>query len=226
VRGRCTISTMRTILLLLALAPVVAAQSQAALQRFFEGKRVRVKMDMPATHQGVDYHCNKEQPVDFKVYSSRIRQFGAALRNGDEVMVTGVKVKGKNIEFQLGGGGYGTLGDDSGYVSPRSVPKSDREKDLERDIRNERDRERRDRMERELSRVRERRERDERYEREGAERETRIRRQEIAEKRLQAGSRFNIWYPEGYLKETTPTPQDLMKTLGEWVDFGALEESR
>lgn len=217
---------MKILLLALGISPALLAQSEAALQRFFEGKRVRVKMDLPATHQGVDYHYGKERPLDFKSYSARIRQFGAALRNGDEAMVTGVKVKGKNIEFQLDGGGYGVLGDDSGYVSPRSVPKSEREKDLERDIRNERDQDRRRRMERELDRLRDRREREERDEREEAERETRIRQEEIAEKRLRAGSRFNIWYPEGYLKESVPTPQDVMRLLGEWVDFGELETQR
>ncbi len=116
------------------------------------------------------------------------------------------------------------LGDDSGYVSARSVPKSNREKDLERDIKNERDQDRRNRMERELDRLRRDRERDERYEREKAARETEIRQREIADKRLDAGSRFNLWFPEGYLKETVPTPEQLMSWLREWVDFGPLEQ--
>src|SRR5215210_3107327 len=49
-------------------------------------------------------------------------------------MITRIKLKDKLIEFQLGGGGYGTAGDDtdtSAYVA--SVPKSIREKTLERE---------------------------------------------------------------------------------------------
>jgi len=217
---------MKTIAFLLLLAPVLPGQSEAALQRFFEGKRVRVKIDMPATHEGVDYYFGRNQPLDFKGYSTRVRLFGVALRSGDEVMITGVKVKKKNIEFQLGGGGYGVFGDDNGYVVPRGVPKSSREKELERDIERERDSDRRDRMRRELNRLRDRRESEQRYEREEAARQTEIRQREIAQKRLEAGSRFNIWYSESYLKESTPSPRQVMTLLGEWVDFGALEASQ
>jgi hypothetical protein len=217
---------MKTPALLLLLAPMLPAQSESALQRFFEGKRIRVKIDMPATHEGVDYHFGKDQPLDFKGYSNRLRRFGAALRNGDEVMITGVKVKSKNIEFQLGGGGYGVFGDDSGYVSARSVPKSNREKQLEKDISREGDPDRRDRMKDELNRLRDRREREERHEREEAARLTEIKQSEVAQKRLDAGSRFNIWYPESYLKESVPTPEQLMALLSEWLDFGLLADNR
>ncbi len=217
---------MKALCLLLLLAPVLPAQSEAELQRFFEGRRVRVKIDMPASHEGIDCHYGKNPPLDFKSYSTRLRRFGASLRNGDEVMITGIKVKNKNIEFQLGGGGYGVFGDDSGYVSARSVPKSNREKDLEKDIERERDPDRRDRMKRELSRLRDRREREQREERDEAERLTEIKQSEIARKRLDAGSRFNIWYPEGYLKESIPSPQDVMAVLSEWIDFAPLAGSR
>jgi hypothetical protein len=213
---------MKTIAFLLLLAPVLGAQSEGDLRAFFEGKRVRVKIDMPATHEGVDCYFGKRPPLNFKDYSTRVRRFGVALRNGDEVMITSVKVKSKNIEFQLGGGGYGVFGDDSGYVVPRSVPKSNREKDLERDLKNETDPDRRERMQRELSRLRDRRQREEQSERDEAARLTEIKQQEVAQKRLDAGSRFNLWYPERYLKESIPTPRDVMALLGEWVDFGAL----
>lgn len=217
---------MRPLAVLLLLSPALFAQSEGALQRAFEGKRVRVKIDMPATHEGIDCYAGREQPLDFKSYTTRLRRFGAALRDGDEVMVTGVKVKKKNIEFQLGGGGYGVLGDDTGYVSARSVPKTEREKQLERDIRNERDPDRRKHLERELSRIRDRREREEREERDIARRETEANQREIAEKRLQAGSRFNIWFQEGYLKESVPTPEEVMRILSEWVEFPRSIRSR
>ena len=70
-------------------------------------------MDMPATQQGADIYPQRTQALDLNSYSRRIKQFGAALRTGDSVMITKVRVKEKVIEFQLGGGGYGTLGDDT-----------------------------------------------------------------------------------------------------------------
>jgi len=99
----------------IAAAPA-RAQNEYELKRAFEGKFVIVKMDMPATQYGIDLVPGREPAVDFKAYSQRVKQYGIALRAGDRVMVTTIRIKKKNIEFQLGGGGYGTFGDDSGYV--------------------------------------------------------------------------------------------------------------
>jgi len=46
-----------------------------------------------------------------------------------------------------------------------------------------------------------------------------IRQREIEEKRLQAGSRFNLRFPDNYLKENVPTPEDIRAMLREYVDF-------
>jgi hypothetical protein len=213
---------MRLILFFMLVAPFLHAQSESALRSFFEGKRVHLKIDMPATHDGVDCHVGGAPPLDFREYSKRVRQFGIALHNGEEAMITGIKVKDKNIEVQLGGGGYGVFGDDSGNVSARIVPKSKRENQLEKDLRDETDPDRREQMKRELSRLRDRRESENRYEQDEAARATAIRQREIAEKRLNAGSRFNLWYREGELKASVPKPGELMTVLAEWVDFGAL----
>lgn len=67
-----------------------------------------------------------------------------ALRDGDLVRVTTVTLKAKNVEFQLGGGGYGTAGDDSGSVYLPAITKSNRESDLEKQVRNETGSNRRD----------------------------------------------------------------------------------
>lgn len=212
----------RAALALPMMALALHAQDELALRRFFEGKRVRVKIDMPATHEGVDFRYRQDPPLDFKAYSDRLRKFGIALRNGDEVMVTGVKLKSRNVEFQLAGGGYGTLGDDSGYVATPSVPKSSRERQLEKDVKNETDGRRRERLQGELNRIRDQRQREERFQRDEAARLTEIRKAEIEQKRLQAGSRFNLWFPSNYLKEAAPTPAEVMEMLAEWVDFGGL----
>lgn len=199
----------------------LAAQNEEALRRFFEGRNVRVKMDLPATKEGMDVYWRQDPPVHMQTYSQRMRQFGPALRSGDSVAVTAVKVKGKNIEFQLGGGGYGVAGDDTGSVSVPSVPKSNREIELEKQISRESNSDNRDRLKRELARVRDQRESEERRQRARAKELEILKKQEIANLRMQAGSRINLWFQDGRLKESVPTPQELMQMLEDWIDFGS-----
>ena len=45
-------------LLLIAVAAPAAAQNEAALKSYFEGKRVTVRMDMPGDADGVDVHAD------------------------------------------------------------------------------------------------------------------------------------------------------------------------
>lgn len=195
------------------------AQSESALRQAFEGKSVRVKMDLPATNEGVDIQVRGEPPLDFRSYSQRIKRYGVSLRNGDSAMVTTIRVKGKNIEFQLGGGGYGTMGDPSGNVSLGTVSKSRREQDLERDIRNETNQSRRNQLSRELSRLAADRERENSDRRAREVELSALRQREIEEKRLQAGSRSNLRFPDNYLKESVPTPEEIRAMLAEYVDF-------
>ena len=134
-------------------------------------------------------------------------------------MITTVRVKKKNIEFQLGGGGYGVFGDDSGSVYVPDENKSRREKDLEKWIKDERDPERRRRMQRELDDLRRDRERENRK-RDAEERDLTARKQsEIASKRLDAGSRFNLWFDEFRLASRVPTPREMRLMLAQFVDF-------
>ena len=176
-------------------------------------------MDMPATQRGVDLYPDRQPSVDFRRYSARVREFGVALRPGDRIMVTTVRVKKKNIEFQLGGGGYGVFGDDTGSVYVPDESKSRREKDLEKWIKDERDPERRRRMQRELDDLRRDRERENRK-RDAEERDLTARKQsEIASKRLDAGSRFNLWFDEFRLASRVPTPREMRLMLAQFIDF-------
>jgi hypothetical protein len=202
------------------LAAPVAAQSEAELKRAFEGQYVMVRMEMPATHKGVDLNPAREPSVDFAGYSARLREFGVAIREGDRVLVTSVRVKKKNIEFHLGGGGYGVWGDDSGSVYVPSADKTRREKDLEKRIKDERDPERRRRMKRELDDLKDDRRREDR-DREAEKRYLEEQKKsEIADKRLDAGSRVNIWLPEERLEAGAPTPAELRRMLAPVIDFG------
>ena len=108
---------MRTLVAILCATLVASpayAQSEAALKEYFEGKTVVVKMDMPATQAGVDVFADARRRINFDEYSARLKSSGIALRNGDSVMITKVRVKDKMIELQLGGGGDGRFGDDTG----------------------------------------------------------------------------------------------------------------
>ncbi len=212
------------ITLLASLATLAHAQSEAALQRYFEGKQVRVRIDMPGTHDGIDLYWKKDPPVDFKSYSQRLKKYGVALRDGDTVRITTVKLKQKNIEFQLGGGGYGTAGDDSGSVYLPSTTKSNRESDLEKDVRNETDKARRDNLNRELSRLRDSRLREESYRRARQTELEMVKKREIEQKRLAGGSRFNLWIPAALLAESPATPEMVMEALAGYVDFSPMQE--
>ena len=116
------------------------AQNEAALRAAFEGKSLTVKVDMPATSKGIDVFPQESMPVNWREMANRMKEFGTALKPGQQVMITKVVVKkDSHIEFQLGGGGYGVFGDDTGYVYVPEESKSRREKDLEKWIKDERD---------------------------------------------------------------------------------------
>ena len=194
------------------------AQSEAALKEYFEGKTVVVKMDMPATQAGIDVYADARRPLNFDEYSARLKSAGIALRYGDSVMITKIRVKDKLIEFQLGGGGYGTFGDDtSTSVYVPSEGKSKREKDLERDIKNESDAARKKRMQTELDDLRREREREDRRNQAVATAASEEKKQRIADQRLHAGSRFNVRYQDGVPPGVTPG--GIMAALAEYVEF-------
>jgi len=203
---------------LVALAAPAQAQSETALRDFFEGKSVRVKLDMPATQQGVDVYPDARRAVNFDEYSARLKANGVAIKSGDSVLVTKVRLKDKTIEFQLAGGGYGTLGDDtSGTVSAGSTPKSNREKDLEKLVKSESDAARKRRLQHELDDLRNERAREDRRNEASAAAASEARKARISETRLHSGSRFNLRYQDGVPPGLDP--DGIMRALAEYVDF-------
>ena len=203
---------------LMALAAPAFAQNEGALRTFFEGKRVTVKIDMPGTSDGIDVRADTPRAIDYKRYGDRLKTYGTAIRAGESTVVTLVKVKKDLIEFQLGGGGFGTFGDDtSTSVYIRPVEKSNREKELEKRVKEESDSRRRRQLESELDDLRTRRERENRrIDAERARAEER-KRERIAEERLRGGSRFNVRYADAV--PAGLRPDDLMASLAEYVDF-------
>jgi hypothetical protein len=205
--------------LIFGVASPAVAQNEEALKAYFEGHRVTLRLDMPGTSDGVDVHADAKRAFDYGEYKDHLRKYGTAIRAGQSAMVTLVKIKKDLIEFQLDGGGYGTFGDDtSTSVYMPLVEKSERERELERKIRDEDDRERRRAMQRELDDLRDRRERENRRIEVEKERAEERKAERLAERRLTGGSRFNLRYEDRVPAGMRPV--DVMAALGEYVDFG------
>jgi len=205
-------------LIILSAAGSASAQTEAELKQYFEGRRVYLKIDMPATKGGVNVYTDRARPFDYGNYASKLRQHGTAIRRGDSAMITKVKVKGKHVEFQLDGGGYGVMGDESPGVYAPVASKSRREKRLEEELKREEDPQRRRRIRDGLDELRRDREREDSMNRAIAEQAEEVRRVRIEEKALRAGSRFNIHFgaaPPG----ASLTPESLMRALEEYVSF-------
>jgi hypothetical protein len=209
----------------LGVASPAAGQSEAALREYFEGKRVTVRLDMPGSADGVDVHADASRAIDFKRYNNDLKRYGTAIRSGDSVAITLVKMKKDLIEVHLAGGGFGTFGDDtSTSANIPLVEKSQREKDLEKRIKEEDDRDRRRGLQSDLDEIRNRRERENRRIAVERERIEEIKKERIAERRLRGGSRFNLRYngavPPGL------RPEDLVAALAEYVDFAGRTDTR
>lgn len=211
-------------LIILSAAGSASAQTEAELKQYFEGRRVNLKIDMPATKDGVNVYAERARSFDYGSYAAKLRQHGTSIRRGDTAMVTKVKLKGKHIEFQLDGGGYGVLGDESPGVFAPVASKSRREKRLEEWLKLEEDPHRRRRIREEIDGLRREREREDSMNRAIAEQAEEAQRSRIEEKALRGGSRFNIHFgaaPSG----DALTPEAVMRALAEYVEFDDSEYS-
>jgi hypothetical protein len=206
--------------ILLLLAPAGAlAQSEAALRDYFEGRTVKVKIAMPGTEDGVDVYPGAAKPLDFPRHAARLKGNGTALRAGDEALVTKVKVKSKLIEFQLDGGGYGTMGDEtSPTVGVTDAPKTKREQNLEAELKREQDPVRRRAIKEELDDLKAERERENARNRASVAEAEESRKANIRQRRLEGGSRFNLRYKDG-VPSTAMTPDAVKQALAAYVEF-------
>jgi hypothetical protein len=154
----------------------IHAQDEAHLRKALEGKRVTVKMDMPATQEGVDVFPGSSRPVNYDDVGKRMKKEGVAIKDGEAVRITKVKVKNDHVEIQLNGGGYGTFGDGLRGLSRNQAADSGTAQQL-------------------------------RYQNERAE-------------KLAAGSRFNLWYPNGVDTDDLSLAA-VVNALEEYVTFPA-----
>jgi hypothetical protein len=210
----------------LTFAQTLKADPQSELEQFFEGRKVKVKIDMPATKYGIDVYPMRNQQMNFDDYANRLKQFGTAVKEGDSLLITKVKVKKGLIEFQLGGGGFGTAGDDSStYVSTPSPDKTRREKDLERDLKNITDPVQKKRMKQELDDLRQDRAREEARLRTIALEAEEFKKARVREQAKTAGSRFNIRY-DNAIPAFALSPEAVMQALAAYVEFTPTSANR
>ena len=195
------------------------AQSEPALRDQFEGRAVTLKLAMPGTEDGVDVYPGTEKPLDYPRYASRLKNFGTAIKSGQSALVTKLKVKSNLIEFQLDGGGYGTMGDEtSSNVNVSSAPKTKREQNLEGELRRETDPARKRAMKEELDELRKEREREDARNRATVAEAQEHKKENIRQRRIEGGSRFNLRYRDG-VPQSALTREAVMKALAEYVDF-------
>ena len=206
--------------LLLVTAPItLLGQSEAALKEYFEGKTVKVKIAMPGTEDGVDVYPGTAKPLDYPRHADRLKDNGTALRAGDEALVTKIKVKSKLIEFQLDGGGYGTMGDEtSSNVSVSDAPKTKREQNLEGELKRTSDPARRRQIKEELDDLKADRERENSRNRASVAEAEETKKANIRQRRLEGGSRFNIRYQNG-VPPAVLTPDGIKAALASYVEF-------
>jgi hypothetical protein len=211
------------VMVIIFAAVTASAQTEGDLKRYFEGRQVTLKIDMPATKDGVNVYPEREQPLNYSEYANRLKRNGTSVRRGEEIMITKIKVKDKHIEFQLGGGGYGTAGDETdSSVNVPTAGKSRREKNLEDEYKRETDPGRRRRMKEELDDLRHRREREDQLNRTIAAEAEESRRARIEQKALQGGSRFNIHFT--VMGSRVLTSQAVVEALRKYVDFSDAQQ--
>lgn len=202
-------------LLALLSVPSWADPKEDALRKALVGKYVTVKIDMPASHRGVDLRFDKDEPFNPNEHFSRVREYDAAIREGDRAQITHVKLKDDMIELHLAGGGFNWSSDKTTQTFSSSS-KTARESELERQIKAETDRTRKRDLQTELDDLRRQRERrDERRKREMEEYNIGASERDRA-RALRSGSRFNLRFkkdvPDGAL-----SGEGVFDYLTKWV---------
>jgi len=206
-------------------APPASAQpvGEEVLRDRFEGTYVRVKLDLPAHQKGVDVYPQERPNLDYSELAKRIKRYGISVRRDDVILVTKVKVKKDLIEFQLGGGGYGTFGDETGDVSVPSAAKTRREKNLEEDLKRTSDAAKRRAIQEEIDDLRREREREDARNAAIAAEASEAKKESIRGRAAESGSRFNVRF-RGPVPASALEVPGLIEALGDFVVFDVREE--
>jgi hypothetical protein len=202
-------------------ATAIAAQDERTLRSAFEGKAVTLRIAMPATDRGIDVFPQQQPAVDWREVSERTKDFGSALKIGEQTMITRVVVKKSHIEFQLGGGGWGTFGDSPGTSSVTATIQSETkaERALRDSVRSTPRGALRTRLERDLRELQDVRERENDVARAAAAQANAAHEANVRARRAESGSRFNIRYRDAIPGDQL-TPEAVRSALADYVDFG------
>jgi hypothetical protein len=89
----------------LALAAECSGDQKKKLERFFEGRRVTAKIDLPLVHTpgGLWVFWNGE--YDLESYAESLKHGPASILRGQTSTIKDVRVRGKEILYGVGGGG-------------------------------------------------------------------------------------------------------------------------
>ncbi len=106
--------------ILFAAGPTYAStskQAEEALSKVLLGKEVKPLMDMPAYKEGIDIYYthpkgkrSDDRGIDLKGLTKWLKAKGVGVEQGEDVMITNVKVDSDMVEIHLGGGGEGRRG--------------------------------------------------------------------------------------------------------------------
>ena len=202
------------------------AQSEGHLREYFEGTQVVPKLDMPATKEGVNLRADRLPRIDRKKYEKKLNRYGTSIHQGWPIRITLIKVKKKHIEFQLGGGGYGSQS--VRRVTYPLTPKSEQELHLEEELAvlPEDVPETQHLVVETLEHLHYEREQEDAHLRAQAAEEYAAEKRRVREIALAAGSRFNLRFNKRVPRDAL-TPEGFMAVLAEYVDFSpeAVEEA-
>lgn len=211
-----TVKILPILALLLFVSQAVFSQgdvktARAQLKQSFEGKTVRLKVDMPADQLGIDLFPDNSVVEDLNTTLSRTRKFGVSLRTDARPVITKVTIVKNRIIFQLDGGGYVAP---RRPVKPPPTPKSPYEKWLEVKVKTDKgywDELIAERHKREaLDKIN--------YQKYQNDLEKWKKLEKVAPQvRLKKGSRFNLIFTK--TKASSLIPEDLIKLLAAYVDF-------
>ena len=216
---------MRPLLLALCVLVIPAssadAQSEAALRAALEGRTVTVKIEMPGTSRGIDVFPQDAAPVNWREVADRLKANATSLRIGQTVMITKVVLnRDSHIEVQLGGGGFGTFGDNTGSeVSATYDGESPREKALRDSIKSAPTPQAKKKFESSLNSLRSEREQRNDHARAAASTANEAREANLRVRRAEGGSLFNVRYRRG-IPSDAMTPNGLIDALSPYIDFG------
>jgi hypothetical protein len=203
-------------------ATAARAQNERALRETLEGKTVTVKVDMPATSKGIDLFPEESMPINWRDVAQRLKDNGTSLKIGQTIMITKVVVnKDSHIEVQLGGGGYGTFGDNmsnGSSVSTSDETESKLERQLKDSVKTAPSPAKKKQFEKDLANARGERERENARARAAATAANEAREANLRIKRAESGSRFNVRYKHG-IPADAMTPNGVMQVLAQYVDF-------